>query len=112
MPDDAPSPLKPRLAISIDQAEAIAARAAPRSPVLGITELHGGEISAVFEIALANAPSCVLKVYPASLQWKMAKEVYVVGLLRGVSTPVPRMARTVSGRLTPPIAATCLPRGS
>ncbi len=67
MPGDAPTPLKPRLAISIDQPQAIAGRVAPRSSVLGITELHGGEISAVFEIALQDAPSCILKVYPASL---------------------------------------------
>lgn len=91
MPETEPKQLKPRLAISIDQAQAIVGRGVPGSSVIGITELHGGEISAVFEITLANARSCILKVYPASLQWKMAKEVYVVGLLRHVSTPVPHI---------------------
>jgi hypothetical protein len=63
----------------------------PRSSVLGVTELHGGQISAVFEIALKDAPACILKVYPAALQWKMAKEVYVLGLLRDIGTAVPRI---------------------
>jgi aminoglycoside phosphotransferase (APT) family kinase protein len=81
--------LKPRLAISIDQAQAITRRIAPHSSVLGITELHGGEIGTVLEIALTGGPAYILKVYPASLQWKMAKEVHVLGLLRHLGTTVP-----------------------
>ena len=91
MPDDPPQQLKPRLAISTGQARAIVDRGIPGAAVLGITELYGGEISTVFEITLADAPSCILKVYPASMQWKMAKEVHVLGLLRDISTPVPRI---------------------
>ena len=91
MSDDPPLQLKPRLAISIDQAQAIVDRVAPGSRVAGITELRGGEISTILEIVLADAPNCILKVYPAELHWKMAKEVYVLGRLRGVDIPVPRI---------------------
>ncbi|HEX7921929.1 MAG TPA: phosphotransferase [Bradyrhizobium sp.] len=91
MPDDPPLQLEPRLAISIDKAQAIIDRVARRWRVAGITELRGGEISTILEIALTDAPSCILKVYPAELHWKMAKEVYVHGLLRNVDIPVPRI---------------------
>jgi aminoglycoside phosphotransferase (APT) family kinase protein len=40
---------------------------------------------------LKDAPACILKVYPATLQWKMAKEVYVLGLLRDIGTAVPHI---------------------
>ncbi|QOZ34469.1 phosphotransferase family protein [Bradyrhizobium sp. CCBAU 53421] len=91
MSDDPPLQLKPRLAISIDQAQAIVSRAAAGARVRDITELRGGEISTILEIVLADAPNCILKVYPAQLHWKMAKEVYVHGLLRDVDIPVPRI---------------------
>ncbi|GIQ77874.1 phosphotransferase family protein [Bradyrhizobium sp. RD5-C2] len=91
MSDDPPLQLKPRLAISIDQAQAIIDRVAPRRRVAGITELRGGEISTILEIVLADAPNRILKVYPAQLHWKMAKEVYVHGLLRDADIPVPRI---------------------
>ncbi|GEC54871.1 aminoglycoside phosphotransferase (APT) family kinase protein [Bradyrhizobium japonicum] len=91
MSDDPPLQLKPRLEISIDQAQAIIDRVAPGSPVAAITELHGGEISTILEITRADAPSCILKVYPAQLQWKMAKEVYVLGLVRDAGIAIPRI---------------------
>ncbi|MBR1160725.1 phosphotransferase family protein [Bradyrhizobium elkanii] len=91
MSDDPPPQLKPRLAISTDQAQAIIDRVAPGSRVAGITELRGGEISTILEITRAGAPSCILKVYPAQLQWKMAKEVHVLGLLRDASIAIPRI---------------------
>lgn len=84
-----PLQLKPRLAISVDQAQAIVRKVAPHASVLGVTELHGGEMSTVLDITLAAAPACILKVYPASLQWKMAKEVYVLALLRDLDAAVP-----------------------
>lgn len=83
--------LKPRLIMSIDQARSIIRRMAPDASVLDITELHGGEISTVIEIALVDAPPCILKVYPESLQWKMAKEVYVLGLLRDLGAVIPKI---------------------
>lgn len=91
MSSNPPLELKPRLVISVDQAQAIIRRIAPRASVLGLAELHGGEISTVIEIALANAPSCVLKVYPEPLRWKMAKEVYVLGLLQDLSLAIPKI---------------------
>jgi len=91
MSNEAPLQLKPRLAISIDQTQAIVRRMSPQASVLGVTELRGGEISTVLEIALAEAPACILKIYPDQLQWKMAKEVYVLGLLRELGTTIPRI---------------------
>ena len=86
-----PLRLKPRLAISVDQAQTVVRRMSPHAAVQGVTELHGGEISTVIEIALADATACILKVYPESLQWKMAKEVYVLGLLRDLGAAIPKI---------------------
>lgn len=91
MTHDASPVLKPRLAISVDQAQSIIRRSASDASVLGITELHGGEIGTVLEVTLANAPACILKIYPASLQWKMAKEVYVLGLLQHLGAAAPKI---------------------
>ena len=89
MSNEAPLQLKPRLTISLDQAQSVVRRVAPHASVLGVTELHGGEMSTVLDIALADAPACILKVYPDALQWKMAKEVNVLALLRDADAPVP-----------------------
>ena len=84
--------LKPDLAISQAQAQAIVDRAAPGRRVQHLSPLLSGEIGAVFEIALADAPPLILKVYPEALHWKMRKEVLVAGLLDGrTSVPVPRI---------------------
>jgi len=90
MSNDRPLELKPRLAISIDRVRAIV-RQVSSQEVRDVTELHGGEISTVLEISLADAPACILKIYPASLQWKMAKEVYVLGLLRDLGVAIPKI---------------------
>lgn len=89
MSNDPPLQLKPRLAISVDQAQVIVRHAIPHAAVQDVIELHGGEIGTVLEIAVTDSPACVLKAYPASLQWKMAKEIYVLGLLRDVNVVVP-----------------------
>lgn len=91
MSDDPPLQLKPRLAISIDQVQSIIHRVFPHASVADVTELHGGEISTVLEIALADAAACILKIYPASLQWKMAKETYVLRLLQDLGPVVPKI---------------------
>lgn len=91
MSDDEPLQLKPRLAISIDQAQAIIDRVAPHATVHDVIELRGGDISTILEIVLIDAASYILKVYPEQLQWKMAKEVHVLGLLDRVDIPVPRI---------------------
>ncbi|UWU89483.1 phosphotransferase family protein [Bradyrhizobium sp. CB1015] len=91
MSNDPPLQLKPRLAISVDQVQSIIRRVSPQASVLDVAELHGGEIGTVLEIVLADSPACILKAYPASLQWKMAKEVYVLELLRDVDVAVPKI---------------------
>lgn len=91
MSNDPPLQLKPRLTISIEQAQAIVDRVPLHSRVHDVIELRGGEISTILEIVLADAPNCILKVYPTQLQWKMAKEVHVLGLLRDVAIPVPHI---------------------
>jgi aminoglycoside phosphotransferase (APT) family kinase protein len=85
--------LKPNLDVSSAQAQAIIDRAAAGRTATRISELQGGEISAVFEIELAGGPpNLVLKVYPDSMQWKMRKEVTVSRLLEGrLRVPAPRV---------------------
>ena len=74
--------LKPVLAISDMQAQAIIDRVAPGRKLSRIGELLVGEISAVFEMELEGGPpSFVLKVYPEALHWKLQKEVMVARLL-------------------------------
>ncbi len=67
--------LKPELTISQTQAQAIVDRVDPSCRVRHLSPLLSGEIGAVFEIELADAPPLILKVYPEALHWKMRKEV-------------------------------------
>jgi aminoglycoside phosphotransferase (APT) family kinase protein len=84
--------LKPSLAVTDAQAQAIVDRVAPGRRLARVGELLAGEISAVFEIELADGPPAfVLKVYPETLQWKMQKEVSVASLLEEQPIPVPRV---------------------
>jgi aminoglycoside phosphotransferase (APT) family kinase protein len=84
--------LKPSLTVTDAQAQAIVDRVAPGRRLARIGELLAGEISAVFEIELADGlPAFVLKVYPETLHWKMQKEVSIARLLEGRPIPVPRI---------------------
>jgi aminoglycoside phosphotransferase (APT) family kinase protein len=85
--------VKPDIAVSLAQAQAIVDRLGDVQTVAQVSELHGGDIGAIYEIGLVDgAPSLVLKVYPESLHWKMRKEVNVCTLLSGrLSTAVPRI---------------------
>jgi aminoglycoside phosphotransferase (APT) family kinase protein len=84
--------LKPALAVSDAQAQAIVDRVAPGRRLARIGELLAGEISAVFAIELANGPpALVLKVYPETLHWKMQKEVGIARRLEGLPLPIPRI---------------------
>jgi aminoglycoside phosphotransferase (APT) family kinase protein len=85
--------LKPTLEIPQEQAQAIVDRVAPGRRLVRLSALLSGEISAVFEIELADGPpALVLKVYPEALHWKMRKEVLVARLLDGkLDVPVPRI---------------------
>jgi len=91
--------LKPALAVSDTQAQAIVDRVAPGRRVARVGELLAGEISAVFEIELANGPpALVLKVYPETLHWKMQKEVSIARRLEGLPIPVARILRADDSR--------------
>jgi aminoglycoside phosphotransferase (APT) family kinase protein len=58
-----------------------------------IVALPGGENSQVFEVRCSEPDrALVLKVYPDNLRWKMAKEVFVYGLLtRAPRLPTPEV---------------------
>jgi aminoglycoside phosphotransferase (APT) family kinase protein len=85
--------LKPALAVSQRQAQAIVDRIAPGRALARLSEFQRGEISAVHEIALSGGPPAfALKVYPESMHWKMQKEVTVSRLMEGkLSVPTPRI---------------------
>jgi aminoglycoside phosphotransferase (APT) family kinase protein len=85
--------LKPTLTISDAQAMAIVERVAAGRSVARISEIQGGEISAIFQIDLAGGASpLVLKVYPDALHWKMRKELMVSQMMAGrLSVPTPRI---------------------
>lgn len=62
--------------------------------VEGINPLAGGENSQVFEVRCSGPDrSLVLKVYSEGLRWKMAKEVFVFGLLERTALPAPRVLK-------------------
>jgi hygromycin-B 7''-O-kinase len=85
--------VKPEIAISVAQAQAIIDRAGGGRKVARLSVLHGGEIGAVYEIRMTDGlASLVLKIYPQSLPWKMQKEALVSGWLHDrLSVPVPRI---------------------
>lgn len=85
--------IKPDVHVTIATAQAIIDRALPGRTVAAVSSIHGGDIAAVWEIALAAPePAVVLKLYPDSLQWKMQKEVNVSTLIQGrLSVPMPRI---------------------
>ena len=82
--------LKPSLTVTDAQAQAIVDRIAPGRRLARVGELLAGEISAVFEIELAEGPPAfVLKVYPETMHWKMQKEVGIARLLERLPIPAP-----------------------
>ncbi|MGY3610032.1 MULTISPECIES: phosphotransferase family protein [unclassified Bradyrhizobium] len=91
---DSTMSLKPDLELSVATAQAIVDRTVSKGAVATISRLHGGEISAVYEIAFADHahPPLVLKVYPDELHWKMQKELTVIGLIADrLSVSIPRI---------------------
>lgn len=86
--------LKPTLALTEEQAQSIVDRASPGQRVSRLTAFGRGEISAVFDVELADGPpGLAIKIYPDTLHWKMRKEITVAGLLsaRRLAAPVPRI---------------------
>jgi hygromycin-B 7''-O-kinase len=72
-------------------ADAVIALADPGLRAEAITTLDGGANSAVFEVHTTGGRALVVKVYSDLFHWKMEKEVFVYGLLRGraFAAPVP-----------------------
>jgi hygromycin-B 7''-O-kinase len=72
--------------------------------VEAIAAIRGGETNQVFEVRCAGQDQAfVLKMYPDDLRWKMAKEVFVFGLVEhilGLPTPEVLVADD-SGALMP-----------
>jgi aminoglycoside phosphotransferase (APT) family kinase protein len=84
--------VKPELQISPSVAQAIVNRVADNQTVEKVSELAGGEISAVYAIELTGAPPLVLKVYSEMMHWKMQKEALIYGWLEGkLDVPAPRI---------------------
>src|SRR5919109_1578095 len=70
-------------------ADSVIALADPRLRAETITRLHGGDNSAVFDVRTRGGGALVVKVYSDLFHWKMEKEVFVYGLLRGHALPAP-----------------------
>lgn len=86
--------LKPAVLLTDAQAQAIVDRAAPGRHVACVSAFGHGEISAVFDVELADgSPGLVIKIYPDTLHWKMQKEILVAGLMRThrLAAPVSRI---------------------
>jgi aminoglycoside phosphotransferase (APT) family kinase protein len=86
--------VRPDLQVSSVTAQSIVDCVVTGQTVASVSNIHGGEIAAVYEIAFVDAshPSLVLKVYPDALHWKMQKEVHVVDLVENrLCVPVPRI---------------------
>ncbi len=79
--------MKPDLRLTLTDAQTIVARMRPGMNVVGLSELHGGDISRVYEVEFARqAPSLVIKIYPEVFHWKLAKEVSIYRRLAGGSS--------------------------
>ncbi len=85
--------IRPDLQISVGAAQSIVDRVIPGHAVATVSNIHGGEIAAVYEIGLVGGhPPIILKIYPDALHWKMHKEVIVAGLVQDrLSVPAPRV---------------------
>jgi mycofactocin system transcriptional regulator len=90
-----------RTALTLQAAQAAIAPVAPQLRVTEVVARGGGEVNAVYEVRGAGAQRpLIVKVYPerwgSTLRWrsKLAKEVYVYGLLarRGIEE-IPRVLR-------------------
>lgn len=85
--------IKPDVQITELAAQTIVDEALPGEHVRSVTKLHGGEIAAIYEVALtSNRDPVVLKIYPQSLHWKMRKEANMLALVQDrLCVPAPRV---------------------
>jgi aminoglycoside phosphotransferase (APT) family kinase protein len=81
----------PEANVGLAEVRAILASLELRREPIGIERVQGGGYSgAVYLIDVVDGPALVLKLYPREPWWRMAKEVYVAGLLErapGVAAP-------------------------
>ena len=85
--------IRPALEVPLATAQSIVDRVLAGRQVTDVSNIHGGEIAAVYMIAFEGPyPPVVLKVYPDALHWKMQKEANVVSLVQPqLSVPIPRI---------------------
>jgi hygromycin-B 7''-O-kinase len=86
--------VRPDLQVSLAMAQSIIDHVMWGRTVATVANVHGGEITAVYEIAFVSPEHrpIVLKVYPKSLHWKMEKEVTVLGIINGqLTVPTPNI---------------------
>ncbi len=94
----------PEIVIDLALARRILANLTPPIEPIAIERLEsGGYSGAIFFVDVASGPPLVIKVYPRQPSWRMAKEVYVSGLLsRAPNVLAPRfLAADDSVRLLP-----------
>jgi aminoglycoside phosphotransferase (APT) family kinase protein len=85
--------VRPALEVPLAAAQSIVDRVLAGRRVTDVSNIHGGEIAAVYMITFEGPqPPLVLKVYPDALNWKMQKEANVISLVQTrLSVPVPRI---------------------
>jgi aminoglycoside phosphotransferase (APT) family kinase protein len=85
--------IRPNLDVSLSTAQAIIDCVSAGRTVATISNIHGGQIAAVYQIEFAgDHPPVVLKVYPDQLHWKMRKEANVLPLVHDrLSVAAPRV---------------------
>jgi len=85
--------VRPALEVPLATAQSIVDRALAGRQVTGVSNIHGGEIAAVYMITFEGPyPPVILKVYPEALHWKMRKEANVLSLVQPrMSVPIPRI---------------------
>ncbi len=94
----------PAIVIDLPLARRILANLTPPIEPIAIERSESaGYSGAIFFVDVANGPALVVKVYPRDPSWRMAKEVYVSGLLsRAPNVLAPRfLAADDSGKLLP-----------
>jgi aminoglycoside phosphotransferase (APT) family kinase protein len=85
--------IRPALEVPVATAQSIVDRVLAGRRAAAVSNIHGGEIAAVYMITFEGPyPPVVLKVYPDALHWKMLKEATVISLLKAqLSVPIPRV---------------------
>jgi len=85
--------VRPALEVPFATAQSIVDRVLAGQQVTDVSNIHGGEIAAVYMFTFEGPyPPVILKVYPDALHWKMQKEANVISLVHPqLSVPIPRV---------------------